>query len=99
VLGNKAGLSGLMLQELAGGVVKADRAAVKVETEQQRQVIELGQDIDRRKVIWRRSRWGPKPRYDAERDVRILGKDAKLAEPRSFVGIEQVQVDADGCRN
>ena len=97
MLGDQSRLAGLMLQEVARGVVKPDRAAVKVNAEQQRQVVELGQQIDRGEVIRRLALRRPQSGDDADGDVRVLGKNAKLAEPRPLVGIEQIEIDANCC--
>src|SRR6516162_7844166 len=73
-------------------------ALVEIETQEQGEVGKLVQKILGLACV-EFAGLGPKSRNDVERNIGVLGKDAKLAEPRLSPFIQEVEAHADRTGN
>ncbi len=98
VLRDEPFLSGPVAQEVAHGVVQPEEALFEIAFEQQRQIEQLSQQVVGLEIL-KSARRGPQARDDANRNVRVLGKDSKLAETLAFGLGQKVEADADRERD
>jgi hypothetical protein len=94
MLRNKAVLPGPIAQEVAHSVVKTKEPLFEIAFEQQRQIEQPAQKVVGLEVLKPAGR-GPQPRDNANRNLCILWKDAKLAEPLAFGLGQKVEADAN----
>jgi hypothetical protein len=98
-------LARLVLQELARGIVEAPSSAMSQTACANRgrgRATARGRNSSERRSTAAKASRPPvarhSRRYDADRYVHVLGKDAELAEAHTLLLIEQIEVEADRRR-